>query len=678
MSTRPLLTILLPVRNGAEDLPAYLESASRYADAIVALDDGSTDKTRRILRAHPLVKVLLENPRRTTYSGWNDAANRNALLEAAGQLDPQWLLSLDADERIDASDGAALRAFLETDALPGLAYYVRCYPTETENGRYSPVYVWVPRLFAYEPGQRMPSRRLHFAPIPVSIPRAAYVYTTFRIQHLGGMTPRRRQARYEKYREADPDSHYWPDYTILLDETPAEHLETWAPRDPDTASLYLDAVKDEAAYRDVTEDDSLTIIATPAHRGLASDSSHYELIITGNANAVVDRRLVESASGSIVLALPPDVIPDEAAFDIIVQEHAGGYGMVAPAIAALAGVGWTARWSRWQTAATRSAPELSILDVRPTWCSYRRPLLLEALSVECPPPTVAALNTRLHLADYPCVQSTVRFMPAPSNPRVFGLLRLAFNRGRSDASGLIEAHRLSGRLVQRRGRRGAETRTPTPAASEPLPALLGATHAAGSIVELARPRRGVVAIAVGRPQLALLVILSQGEHRRFLVVSWSAAKRSVRALIVPAWAEIERPNGSVVTLDDALPKTWRIPRFLLHEHVSRPFSVQIDDVVRIRSKRSLDSLESRDLFAAAMSAGLRDLRSAETTVDRMSLGIFLMSARRADVRTLAPWTSSEHPLLDPATASDIGKFFAGHLEVDRRDQRERLRLVKWG
>jgi glycosyltransferase involved in cell wall biosynthesis len=155
---------MLPVRNGAEDLPAYLESVGRYADAVVALDDGSTDDTRAILAAHPLVKVLLENPRRSSYTGWNDAANRNALLDAVAQLDPQWLLSLDADERIDEGDGAALRAFLETDALPGLAYYLRCYPTETEGGRYSPVYVWVPRLFAFEPGQRLPNRRLHFAP----------------------------------------------------------------------------------------------------------------------------------------------------------------------------------------------------------------------------------------------------------------------------------------------------------------------------------------------------------------------------------------------------------------------------------------------------------------------------------------------------------------------------------
>jgi hypothetical protein len=303
---------------------------------------------------------------------------------------------------------------------------------------------------------------------------------------------------------------------------------------------------------------------------------------------------------------------------------------------------------------------------------------LEALASDNPPETVAALNTRLHLADYPCLQSSVRFAPDPSVRSRFGLLRAAFDRGRSDAGGLIEGHRLSGRLLQRRGRRGSMTRTAPRPAVEPLPTPLAAVHKLGAVVELARPRRGALAVALGRPQLAMLMILSDGERRHFLVVSWSAAKRSVRALVVPPWARIERPDGSLATLDEALPRTGRVPRFVLHEHVSRPFSIQVDDVVRVRSRRPLESLAPEELYALAVTAGFRGLLSMEATVDRLSLGIVLMSARRADVRTLAPWTSEESPTLDAATASEIESFFAGHLEVDRRNLRERLRLVKWG
>jgi glycosyltransferase involved in cell wall biosynthesis len=36
---------LLPVRNGEADLPGYLAAVAGVADAVVALDDGSTDRT---------------------------------------------------------------------------------------------------------------------------------------------------------------------------------------------------------------------------------------------------------------------------------------------------------------------------------------------------------------------------------------------------------------------------------------------------------------------------------------------------------------------------------------------------------------------------------------------------------------------------------------------------------
>ena len=69
----------------------------RFADLVVALDDGSTDDTRAVLEAHPLVHTVLTNPRRDGYAGWDDAANRNRLLGAGAR--PSWIMSLDADER---------------------------------------------------------------------------------------------------------------------------------------------------------------------------------------------------------------------------------------------------------------------------------------------------------------------------------------------------------------------------------------------------------------------------------------------------------------------------------------------------------------------------------------------------------------------------------------------------
>src|SRR6476469_8507884 len=97
--TSPRVVGPIPARNAAADLPACLASAELVCDDVVALDDGSTDETRALLEAHPLVRRVLANPVKATYRDWDDAANRNRLLDAAAELEPDWILSLDADER---------------------------------------------------------------------------------------------------------------------------------------------------------------------------------------------------------------------------------------------------------------------------------------------------------------------------------------------------------------------------------------------------------------------------------------------------------------------------------------------------------------------------------------------------------------------------------------------------
>ena len=229
-STPPLLLCLTPVRNAEADLPGFLEAAACCCDGILALDDGSTDATYDILAASPLVWKILRNPRREDYRGWDDAANRNRLLEAAATYSPEWIISLDADERLDEVDAASLREFLQTDALPGCAYGFRHVPMRGDTEHFWPKYQWVYRLFSYEPGQRFPNQKLHFIPVPTSIPRQRWIKTTLRIQHLGGMTPERRLARFRKYLEADPRRTYQAHYGHLLQPPPEDEVRPWQPR----------------------------------------------------------------------------------------------------------------------------------------------------------------------------------------------------------------------------------------------------------------------------------------------------------------------------------------------------------------------------------------------------------------------------------------------------------------
>ena len=205
---------LLPARNAETDLPGWFESVRGFADAVVALDDGSTDGTLAALRAEPLVQVLLGNAPRTTYAGWDDGANRNRLLAAAAPLSPQWIVSLDADERLDAHDARALRTFLETDALPGCAFGLQHFRMWGAD-RYDPDYSWIYRVFAYRPEQMLPATRLHFDPVPVDIPRGAWLRTTVRVRHLGAVSDASLAARAVKYQQADPTAEF-RDSPLLL------------------------------------------------------------------------------------------------------------------------------------------------------------------------------------------------------------------------------------------------------------------------------------------------------------------------------------------------------------------------------------------------------------------------------------------------------------------------------
>jgi glycosyltransferase involved in cell wall biosynthesis len=225
------LACLLPARNAAHDLPGWFESVERCADAVIALDDGSTDGTRAMLAAHPLVRQLLTNPVRPSYEGWDDHANRARLLSAAAELSPAWILWLDADERLPPDEAMALRQFLARGADRQHAYLVTVYPLVGDLEHFDagqPLVVG--RLFPFEIGQELPTGRLHFVPLPTSIPSARWVRTTLRIQHLVGLTPAHQRARYMKYQEADPGRRFEKRYGHLV-RAPRD-VRRWRPRPP--------------------------------------------------------------------------------------------------------------------------------------------------------------------------------------------------------------------------------------------------------------------------------------------------------------------------------------------------------------------------------------------------------------------------------------------------------------
>ena len=565
---RTPVVCLLPARNAAADLPGFFESAARFCDAVVALDDGSIDETRGLLEASPLVKVVLTNPRREDYRGWDDAANRNRLLAAAGGLNPRWIFSMDADERLDAADATALRDFLDRDALPGCAYGFRVVPMQGDTNHYAPRYLWVYRLFAYEPGQSFPTKRLHFVPVPTSIPRAAWIKTTLRIQHLGGMTGGRRQTRFEKYRQADPGREYQSDYAHLLEEMARDPLR-WEPRPPD-AQVLLAAANAEEGPRTTERADGPAISAIVISRNdedriaravssvVGQDCPEpFEVIVvtsgTDRTAEVVRKEFPEVT----LIELPRPALPGEArnaglrvargayvsfpdshvelpqgSLAARLRAHRLGYAMVTGVT--LNGTRTRSGWASYflDHAANLPGQPPAVLNGPPAHCSYARAPLLEAGTF--PEGLRAGEDTTVNMAlaargyvAYRDPQVTITHNSPCRSPQK--LVRHHFGRGRglgrillADAAAagapLLDRRFLENRLLrylpQRLRRIARDVARGDPElrrryeAVFPLVVLGSLAAWLGMWYEILRPARGKLAILLGEPSGGLLA------HRR--------------------------------------------------------------------------------------------------------------------------------------------------------------------
>lgn len=105
---RPELSVVIVAKNEAANMPACLESVS-WADEILVLDSGSTDGTLELCRGAGC-RVITE-----PWMGFGPTKRR--AVESASH---DWVLSVDADERVSAPLAARIR---ETLAHPGFSGY---------------------------------------------------------------------------------------------------------------------------------------------------------------------------------------------------------------------------------------------------------------------------------------------------------------------------------------------------------------------------------------------------------------------------------------------------------------------------------------------------------------------------------------------------------------------------
>ena len=111
-TVRPRLTVAMIVRDAEHLLNETLNSALQICDELIVCDTGSKDSTCEMARRHR-AQVIQRS--------WNDsfAEARNAAWESATG---DWVLWLDAGERLATDQASALRSFIDSQADPARAY----------------------------------------------------------------------------------------------------------------------------------------------------------------------------------------------------------------------------------------------------------------------------------------------------------------------------------------------------------------------------------------------------------------------------------------------------------------------------------------------------------------------------------------------------------------------------
>jgi hypothetical protein len=249
---RPRIYALLSFRDEMRFLPGWFAANAHHVDGILAYDDGSADGSAEYVAAQPGVLELLH--RDPAASGaWDQPAIHTALLEAAGRHHADWLMAIDADERLEEDFGDRARAEIVRISRRGArstSVRIRELWDRPDTARVDGIWGGkrVVRLFAWRPDAVLDERRLHSHWAPVnSIRWNPVLQADLTVYHLRMIREEDRQARRLRLETADPDHEFQSIGYAYLTDTTGIQLEPLPPGrgyhpwhvDPDIAVVVI-------------------------------------------------------------------------------------------------------------------------------------------------------------------------------------------------------------------------------------------------------------------------------------------------------------------------------------------------------------------------------------------------------------------------------------------------------
>ncbi|CAM2010071.1 glycosyltransferase [Acanthopleuribacter pedis] len=217
---QPKLVAAYRVKNARDTIVASLDATAAFADAIVILDDGSTDGCSDLMRNHPAVT-------RYEYQDlpFDERRDRNHILAMAGELDPDWIITVDSDEVFEMDRERAQTLMTLNDPhvkVLGFHWYT-FWDAEHHWYRADGIFGNMAgyRMYRYQPNQRIVDgtpEGLHCGNIP-QFAEGARRFTNIRVRHLGYDREVLRRAKYTFYRTVDKN----PD-AALVGNTTYNHL----------------------------------------------------------------------------------------------------------------------------------------------------------------------------------------------------------------------------------------------------------------------------------------------------------------------------------------------------------------------------------------------------------------------------------------------------------------------